>query len=127
MAWFEGDPDPVWDAAAESAEHWHKQSMKKREEKISDEIIFSYPAVISHVDHLNAKVIVIVSVNGKNMTLSAPTSYFKFVLKENLKIVVEGVIYGEEKRLEFRKIVPLVLDAEHEAMLVDFLASFKKI
>ena len=87
--------------------------------------IFSYTALVSDVGV--DSVTLIVSVRGKDMVLKSPLSYFPFNVEEGMRIVVEGVNRGGEKQLHFREIKPLVLDAEHEAMLVDILASFEKI
>jgi hypothetical protein len=87
--------------------------------------VFSHPARILHQDR--EVVTVAINVDGKEILLNVPSDRFDFKITEGKRIMVDGILSGGEKSLEFRKIKPLTLDAKHEAMLVDILASFKRI
>jgi hypothetical protein len=96
-----------------------------------EQVIFSHSAIVSEIDHSVSghprTVTLLVSVDGRGMVVKCPIQDFKFEVRPNMRIMVDGVLRGKVKQLRFRTVQPLRLDSEHENLLASVVSSFKPI
>lgn len=79
---------------------------------------FSYPATITSIE--NDEVIIVVSVDGKDMVIKSRANAIPFEIYEGKKIIVEG---SRNKGLRYREIEPLRLSKETKQRLEKIVES----
>lgn len=96
-----------------------------------ERVVFSHPAVVSEIHNSPSghprSASLLVSVDGKDKLLNCPFQHFKFEIKPNMRVIVEGVFRGGTKQLSFRKVEGLRLDNEQEDALGALVSSFERL